>query len=42
MDKAKGSDRGGRRRKFDGARKEPSNEKSTLAELGITKKQSSR
>ena len=36
--KAKGSDRGGRRSKFDGSRKVPSNSPPTLAEQGIDKK----
>jgi hypothetical protein len=39
-EKAKGGDHGGRP-KIDGSRKEPSNETPTLAEIGVTKKQSS-
>jgi N6-adenosine-specific RNA methylase IME4 len=39
---AKGAEHGGRRRKIDGARKEPSNQRPTLSEAGIDKKLSAR
>lgn len=38
MPKAKGAERGGRRKQIDGTRKEPSNMPPTYAELGIDKK----
>lgn len=39
--RAKGTDRGGRKSKLDGSRELPSNAEPTLAELGITKRESS-
>jgi hypothetical protein len=39
---AKGAEHGGRKRKIDGARSEPSIQRPTLAEAGIDKKLSAR
>ncbi len=42
MEKAKGTDRGGRTSKIDGRRELPSNSPKTLSEMGVTKDQSSK
>lgn len=41
-EKAKGTDKGGRKRKLDGGRELPSNPPTTLSDLGITKNESSK